>query len=69
MTGKTYIEMRGRNELFCQGAAELVTYTETLVVMSTVSGRIAISGTGLRLCYMSDDRIVISGEIEGFKYE
>ncbi len=69
MQGKTYIEIRGRDEVFCQGGAEMDLYTDELVILNTFSGKVHINGSRLRLCYMSDDRIVIVGEIEGIKYE
>lgn len=69
MSGKTYIEIRGRDEVFCQGGAEMDLYTDELVIIKTLSGKVHISGSRLRLCYMSDDRIVIVGEIEGIRYE
>ena len=69
MSGKTYIEIRGRDEVFCQGGTEIDIYTDELVVLKTLSGILNIGGSGLRLCYMSDDRIVIVGEINGIRYE
>ncbi len=69
MRGKTYIEMRGKDEVFCQGGAEIDIYTDELVVLRSWSGVLHICGTELRLCYMSDDRIVIVGRIEGIRYE
>lgn len=69
MSGKTYIEIRGRDEVFCQGSAEMDLYTDELVILKTLSGKVHINGSRLRLCYMSDDRIVIVGEIEGIRYE
>lgn len=69
MNSDAYIEIHGKSKLLCQGRAELEAYTDGMIRIKTVSGTLAVIGESLRLGYMSDDRIMIFGIIEGVRYE
>lgn len=61
--------MHGKEYIICQGNAEILSYKDESILLSTSSGRLQVCGRNLRLDYMAGDRIAIKGYIDAVKYE
>lgn len=64
-----YLELRGTRRLVAEGIDALVEYTDTRIAVGIGARRLAIGGRGLEMCFLSENRIVIEGEIVRIEYE
>ena len=66
---KCFIELRGQSEAFVDGCVKLLVYGREEIDLAVIGGkRIRICGASLTLSYLSEEKIAISGEINGVRY-
>ncbi len=64
-----YLELRGMKRMIAEGIDALLEYTDTRIAVGAGKHRLAISGRGLEMRFLSENRIVIEGEIVRIEYE
>ena len=64
-----YLELRGMKRMVAEGIDALLEYTDTRITVGSGMHRLAVSGRGLEMCFLSENRIVIEGEIVRIEYE
>lgn len=63
-----FIELRGRYRLIAEGIDELLEYGDTRMVLGAKADRIAVMGENLEMRFLSENRIVIEGNIQSVQY-
>ena len=64
-----YLELRGMKRMVAEGIDALLEYTDSRITVGSGMHRLAISGRELGMCFLSENRIVIEGEIVRIEYE
>ena len=64
-----YLELRGKKRMVAEGIDALLEYTDTRVCVGAGKQRLAVGGNGLEMRFLSENRIVIEGEIVRIEYE
>ena len=64
-----YLELRGMKRMIAEGIDALLEYTDTRIAVGAGTHRLAVCGHGLEMCFLSENRIVIEGEISKIEYE
>lgn len=64
-----YIEWRNGNRLLAEGIDSLLEYGEERVAVGAGDRRIVFAGSGLEMTFLSENRIVLEGDILEVRYE
>ena len=68
-TEGVFIELRGKRQLVAEGIDALLVYEDTNITVGAGKERITFFGNRLEMRFLSQNRIVIEGEIRGLRYE
>lgn len=68
-TEGVYIELRGNRRLVAEGIDALLEYGDTCITVGSGKQRLAFTGKDMEMRYLSENRIVIEGEIRQIRYE
>lgn len=60
----SFIELRGRESLLCDGAGRIACYSETRIELCIDRDRLYIVGQGLTLRHLSFGKLAIDGRID-----
>ena len=69
LTEGIYLELRGMKRLVAEGIDALLEYTETRIAVGAGTHRLVFCGRELEMRFLSQNRIVIEGEIVCVQYE
>ncbi len=64
-----YIELRGNRRLVAEGIDALLVYEDTKITVGAGKQRISFFGNRLEMRFLSENRIVIEGDLRGLQYE
>ena len=64
-----YIEWRNGNRLLAEGIDSLLEYGEERVAVGAGDRRIVFEGDALEMTFLSENRIVLEGDIRVVRYE
>lgn len=68
-TEGVYIELRGNRRLVAEGIDALLVYEDDKITVGAGKDRITFFGNRLEMRFLSQNRIVIEGELRGLQYE
>lgn len=63
-----YIELRGNSDLLVEGCEALLGYDDDLIRLQLPNRVLEIRGKRMRMRYLSDKKIAVSGYIKGVAY-
>ena len=63
------VSICGDREIYIENHKGLLEYSDTIIRIKMNDGIINISGTGLRIIVMEQERMIINGDLEQINYE
>lgn len=67
MLSKPLVELCGENRVYIENHWGICRYGTERIIIRVRYGSVCVSGTGLRLCKMTDDQLVITGKIHSIE--
>ncbi|MBR6801545.1 MAG: YabP/YqfC family sporulation protein [Eubacteriaceae bacterium] len=62
------IEIDGRQRVRIESHKGIVKYSESEIIVNTLTGTVVISGDGMNIHSLLDDEMMIKGRIDGVRY-
>ena len=69
MPGIPIVELCGEKRLLVENHHGVVSYGDKQIRIAVKFGNLAVSGSGLKICFMSKQQLVVSGRIDTLQLE